>query len=175
MRAARKLCDRRGLSFAHLFARQYCLTEDLSDCPESWVQTPQMMGWGIAHCPKLECRPLLDRGGSPVGWLLGVAIDQNGQMVAKDSAALDAAQDQRDFWDRAEAEISAWAGRYIAVLITPMGKRVYFDPVMDLPSVFHASERLVAASPLMALRENVQINERTNHKLIIREGGHYGL
>jgi hypothetical protein len=59
--------------------------------------------------------------------------------------------------------------------VNSRGRRVYFDPVIDMPAVFNRAERLVATSPLMALRREVRVNERIDYRLILRNGENYGM
>lgn len=141
----------------------------------NWKQPKPLSGWQITHCPKLECRTISDSAGKPLGWLLGTAVDQSGALVGDDVVMLPTEVGANDFWAVVENEITFLAGRYIAFLITRKGKRAYFDPVMDLPLVFNAKEKMVGASPLMVLSRELRTNHRINHKLIIKEGGNYGM
>jgi len=173
---ALQFCKERDLSFQHLFVRQYCLSKNPLPRVADWKQPNRLLDWGLTHCPKLECRSLKDRSGRPLGWLLGTAIDQDGNVIKSSKAytlPIDSAS--ANFWEDLETDISRLAGKYIAFVITPQGKRVYFDPVMDLPAVYNAKEKLVGTSPLITLTHPMKINHRANHKWIIKEGGNYGM
>lgn len=174
MLAAKYLVEKAGSDFGDLFFGQYCMSKASLPHVANWRQPKSLSGWRITHCPKLECRPISDTTGQPLGWLLGTAVDQNGACLG-DDLVLPTEVGADDFWAVVENEITFLAGRYIAFLITRKGKRAYFDPVMDLPLVFNAKEKLVGASPLMVLSRDVRTNHRINHKLILTEGGNYGL
>lgn len=174
MFAAKYMCEKNGLDFGHVFSRQYCMSKASLPHVENWKRSEKLLGWGITHCPKLECRTITDTFGKPLGWFLGTAVDQSGALIGN-KLELPTEVGANDFWEIVEEEITFLAGRYIAFLITEKGKRAYFDPVMDLPLVFNAREEMVGTSPLMALTRELRTNDRIDHKLIMKDGGNYGM
>ena len=102
---------------------------------DGWKYPKRLRGWGLAHCGKLHHTALQDKNGEAIGWLLGVAVDRQGAAIGKTHRFAISLKD-KDFWVFVEQEITFFAGRYVAFLLTDKGDRVYFDPVMDLPAVF---------------------------------------
>ncbi|KJZ20632.1 hypothetical protein [Loktanella sp. S4079] len=142
---------------------------------DGWSYTRKLAGWQLGHCPTLDHTDILDANGKLIGWMLGVAVQANGQIVGPRQHHLEYALNDAQFWEKFEAEITPWAGRYVVFAITTAGKRVYFDPVTDLPAVFHRQEQCVASSVYMALSRPIAWNNRLPRRRIIRKGGRYGL
>lgn len=170
MIAAQAICDKSGFDFVELFGGQYCLSAEPQSRPEGWRQTETFAGWQLTHCPSLQRRDLVNGVGQQIGWLLGVVVNADGHCLGDESYTIDSAS-----WSGVEAQLATLAGRFLAVVLTASGRRVYFDPVMDLPSVFNAKARCVASSPLLALHRPLEVNHRTDHRLIHKQGGNYGL
>ncbi|WP_306121205.1 hypothetical protein [Roseovarius sp. MMSF_3359] len=174
MLAAKEICEKGGLDFGHLFARQYSFSRQPLPRMNGWKYPKRLRGWGLAHCGKLHHTALQDKNGEAIGWLLGVAVDRQGEAIGKTHRFAISLKD-KGFWGFVEQEITFFAGRYVAFLLTDKGDRVYFDPVMDLPAVFNAGEKTVASSPLMALMRPVRANHRLSRRHILKKGGNYGM
>lgn len=174
MLEAQRLCEQRGLEFCTVFAHQYILSKKDHPEPEGWGGPIPLMGWQLSHCRNLDCRDIVDAMGQQVGWLLGVAVDPDGIVVSQRGILLNAALKDRTFWKTVEETVSGLAGKFIAVLLTSKGQRVYFDPVMDMPSVFNSKTGIVAASPLLAINREVKENPRIPYSDIQENGGNYG-
>lgn len=174
MLAAQLLCADGRKDFAQIFAHQYVLAQGTAPGIEGWGGPEALDGWALRHCPRLDCRVIRDAEGAPCGWLLGVAVDAAGRVVSKAGLRIAAARTAPGFWLAAEQAVEPLAGRYIAILFGPGGPRAYFDPVMDMPAVFNPAEKLVAASPLLALRRWVEHGKRLSPKAIREQGGNYG-
>ncbi|MEL6647288.1 MAG: hypothetical protein AAFQ05_06205 [Pseudomonadota bacterium] len=167
-------CIAANQPFAEVFTRQYRLSQDEPPHVDGWARD-SCGGWWLTHCPKLVCRPLKDKKGKALGWLLGVAVDGATRAIGPNAYKLKTGLSDADFWDRAEQQISDLSGSYAAILVTPQAPRMYFDPVMNLPGVYHAKSRVVGSSPLMTLSRPMRRNYRINHDRIITEGGNYGM
>ena len=167
-------CVAANQAFTDVFMRQYRLSRDEPPDVEGWTKD-SLNGWWLTHCPKLACRPLKDSKGKALGWLLGIAVDGAERVIGSKPHKLKSALADADFWDKAEQHIADLSGSYAAILLSPAGARMYFDPVMNLPAVFHAKTRVVGSSPLMTLSRPLRRNYRINHDRIITEGGNYGM
>lgn len=175
MLAAQELCAQRGLDFGAVFAHQYVLSRSDHPTIEGWGGPMPMRGWQLSHCRRLDCRDIVDATGTRLGWLLGVAVDADGAVVSQRGLRLRTTPALRDFWESVTAQIEPLAGKYIAILLTDQGCRMYFDPVLDLPAVFNRDEGLVAGSPLLAIARAVRVNPRIDYNDILADGGNYGL
>lgn len=175
MITAKQICEKGGLDFGHLFARQYCFSRNPLPRVDGWKYPRRLRGWGLAHCGKLHHTALQDKNGEVIGWLLGVAVDADGALIGKSVHQFAVSVNDRNFWNRIEQEVTFFAGRYVAFFLTERGERMYFDPVMDLPAVFNRAEKMVASSPLMALSRPVRSNHRLSRRHILKQGGNYGM
>lgn len=175
MIAAQLICEDGDLDFRHVFARQYCLSQKPLRRVDGWTYPETLLGWELAHCPKLSVTTLLDSAGQSIGWLLGTAVDRDGTLVGPAPHAFGANAQDPHFWDTIEADITDYAGRYLVILITDAGKRAYFDPVVDLPAVFNRAEKILASSPFLALSRPMTNNPRLDRQAILKDGGNYGL
>ncbi len=175
MLEAQRLCQDRGLDFCDVFAHQYVLSH--TDHPEisGWGGPFPIGDWQLSHCRKLDCCNIIDGHGHCVGWLLGVAVDGEGTVVSQRGILLDATPSDGQFWSVVERTISNLAGKYIAFLLTDKERRVYFDPVLDMAAVYNHEAKMVASSPLLTLRREVKVNPRIDYRVVVKEGGNYGL
>lgn len=125
---------------------------------------PTGEGWNIAHSPQLECRQIRNKNGTHIGWLLGSGVNPSGHFVVPDELLEVYRQNRFDL-----------LGRYAIILTTAQGRRMNFDSVMDLPAMYNAKVRMIASSPLMALRRALEVNPKLDYRKIFKEGGNYGL
>lgn len=175
MRGAEIECEARGFTLAEVFVHQYVLTQGHETAPDGWVSEAGLQGWRLLRCPKLSTHLISDADGVPVGWLLGVAVDQTGDVIGDEPVRLGVRYNGTNFWSSLEDWVFGLAGKYLAIVVTPSEARVYFDPVVDLPAVFNAKERILAASPLLALRRPMLPNPSIDREDIQKNGGNYGL
>ena len=175
MIAAQRASETAQTRFEQAFEGQYRLSKTASPSPpDEWV-IDHVQGWHLVHCPSLPSCTLLDAQGIKIGWLLGYAVGADGQLVGPDLVKLKRAYSDDTFWDYISSELTWYAGKYTAILITPNGGRAYFDPVVDLPAVFNHSEHALASSPLMALSTPLRVNPRIKYPRIRKRGGNYGM
>lgn len=132
-------------------------------CVAGGWQRIESDGWTLAYCPTLPMHEIFAADGTRVGALLGLAVTPQGELVSsavtladgaatEDSSSGDAAAGNVTGGDTVKAfeqYVSQLAGRFVAVLITPTARRVYFDPCGQFPAVYNAAARRVGASPCL--------------------------
>lgn len=169
-----RICENMGRNFQKLFARQFVLSQSYIPTFEGWSQN-KFGSWHLWHDPKLEVGEIIDSAGHPVGWLLGLAVDEDGILFGGSCWQLNFTLSHPDFWELLEDKISKFAGRYLVIALTQRASRIYFDPVVDLPCVYNPKAGLIASSALLALNRPLRENHRVNHKIVAKNGGNYGM
>ncbi len=175
MITARALCEEKGERPEDVFLRQYFISRTKPEPFAGWQQVDLARKWWVTHCPRLQRRSIRDNTGQTIGCILGVAVERARRVLGSDPYDVPTSPDEADFWDQIEATIPFLAGSYVALFVTKAGQRMYVDPVMSLPAVSHAGDRIIASSPVLALSQPLEPNPRINHRKIMTEGGNYGL
>ena len=115
--------------------------------PDGWHRR-RLDGWTLLHEPGLPASPLLDTGGSELGWLIGHPIDLATQTVVSGSvrAPVDgSALHQEQAFER---WLYGLAGRFAAILLRPMPV-LYPDGGATLPVLFDPGLECAASSPFL--------------------------
>ena len=117
-------------------------------CPSSWVRF-SFRGFTITCHPDLPCSPINDNQGKLVGYVIGQYITEESGIYGN----LSLAGNEEKVVDTFVSKIS---GRFVVVVETSEGPRVYLDPCGSLPVVYASEDGIVATSPLL-----IPYNERT--------------
>jgi hypothetical protein len=174
MLTAIEICKTKDQQPQDIFLRHYSLSRLEPETIEGWAQE-SLAGWWLTHCPKLNSRHVQDANGDQIGWMLGVVVEDADRVIGSEPYKINARATDADFWTQVEDQVALLAGSFVVAIMTPGSQRMYFDPVMNLPAVFNAKERRVASTPLLALSRPVRHNQRIDPKLILNEGGNYGM
>ena len=121
-------------TFTETFKHQFLICRDGGLEFPGW-HSHQAEGWHVYHAPDLPCTDLLDLDGRHLGWVLGIAVDADGQAV-KGRHTLDLSCATADFTNKFEVFLEGCAGRYVVVLLIGGIHRLYLDPVGDLAAVY---------------------------------------
>ncbi len=112
--------------------------------PGSFVSR-RIGGWTLAAHPLLPVRDITVGGGAVVGWLVGWAVDESGEipdgswrLPCEGVGALDTG------WF--EERLYGLGGRFACVLATPVHARFYLDPAGTLAAVYASGEKTVAST-----------------------------
>ncbi|WP_243612755.1 hypothetical protein [Shimia aestuarii] len=149
-------CASNGLDFGRIFRSQFVLSErnDI-EIPE-W-QTKQIGAWRFQHCPDLPVSELCAADGTNVGYVAGIAVDPQGQVVDRPQI-LQSSPDDVAFWDDVERYVIGLAGRYVVLALHGPTPRLFTDPVADYGVVYDPESRLIASSLTLALQRPIHPN-----------------
>lgn len=118
-----------------------------SNRPEGWVRS-KLGEWSAYTCPHLPRIPVMAnvaRETSQVGWILGIAIDSDSQLVsANQHCALPSACTSNV--DRLESWLAGIRGRYIVFLSSGTTQRLYMDPMGSLATVYSKESPIIAST-----------------------------
>ncbi len=149
-----KICAKADRSFDHTFQHQYIISQSADHFAPGWNQV-EVKGWNIFHSPSLPVTQLKDKYGEVVGFLLGCALDVNGESLREECAVL-ADENDPHFFNRFENFLDGLSGRFLCILATKEIQRIYPDPVVDLGCVYDPLTRTVASSLTLALTRDFQ-------------------
>ena len=121
-------------------AGHFALAAGPAHLPASWTQF-QLGRWHLACEPRLPCFRLVDKQAQPLGFLLGYPINEGGELLVDTSREVVVA-------DPADVEpwLYTFAGRWLAIFITPDFERVYMDTAGSLCALYSESAGIVATS-----------------------------
>ena len=141
---------------------QFVLSASL-DVPNGWVAR-QLGSWHLAHHPTLPVITLGDpaigdRGGTPVGWVLGYPITPEGRLLS-DGVTLTLAGDPADLADEL-------GGRFLIIITHDEHPAIYPDAVGSYSSVYCPSLRIAASTPALIPYESTTTDR---HELIEQLG-----
>ncbi len=122
---------------------QFVLGRSQETAPAGWV-VREAHGWVLASHPALPVHAMRVADGSGIGWVLGFPIDAAGRWVDSDVVLAPGADPSPEEF---EAQLYAFGGKFLALLLTPRAERVYLDCAGSLSAVFAPSHELVASTP----------------------------
>lgn len=158
--------------FGRAFRFQYVITQAKLDIPQ--FQTFARMSWTLHTGPDLPVCELFDRDEAFLGYLIGIAVGPDG-LIDKASNRLPVSQNDPGFWDAFEAWLVDAAGRYAFVIEVAGETRLYCDPVGMIGAVYNAADRLVAASPKLAIFDDLRPNPKFDLDVIRNHAGKFSL
>jgi len=129
--------DRRNLD------GQFVLCRSTEHVPPGWPAR-ERAGWTLAAHVALPVHTLCARDGSELGWMLGWIIGADGSWL-EGRIVLDVASADAPL-ELAEPSLDALGGRFLAILLTARGARVYMDAGGGVPCVYSPAHQLVAAT-----------------------------
>jgi hypothetical protein len=158
--------------FGEAFRYQYVISQAELDIPQ--FRDFSRASWKLHAGAGLPVNELVDSYGTFVGYLMGIAVGPKG-LITNASNLLPFSLDDARFWVSFEDWLVEVAGRY-AFLIEAGGEtRIYCDPVGMIGTVYNKSERLVAASPLLAIFDDLVPNPKFNFDVVREHGGKFSL
>jgi hypothetical protein len=114
--------------------------------PSGW--TRRTLGpWTVVLEPSLPVHDAVDAAGTPLGWLVGHALDLDAAAPAEMAVISRDAGDGDDLRPAVERWIDAHAGRFVLLLVAP--GIVAADSLASLPLVFDRERSLVSSSPFL--------------------------
>jgi len=112
---------------------------------EAGAGTFQIGDYGLTVGPDLPVTPVIDRDGTPAGFLLGFAIDLHaGHEIIQTWQTPDHADLATD--DGILATLMALGGRFIWICTTRETPRIYLDVAGQIPCVFDTATKIAGAS-----------------------------
>jgi hypothetical protein len=116
----------------------------------SWSK--QQIGQWILHWhPRLPVTRIRSQDGSDVGWVMGIAVDPEGQVLPA-VWQLRFNCDEADSADRFESALNGLGGRFAAVYLTSQDERFYLDASGSLAAVYCEEHQVVASSCNLVLQ-----------------------
>ena len=147
-----QICAENGWSFDEVFRTQFRISRTRAISSPNWIARQIGTFW-IEHCPHLPVSEVHNRRGQPIGWCLGVAVDQNGTTYgAPNGPALKLAAT----FDVVERRQSQLAGRFALVVKIGDEIRYYPDAVSALTAVMDKSAGTIASTVPLAISDEVQ-------------------
>lgn len=111
--------------------------------PEGWP-VRYLAGWRVGSHPALPVRELIDEAGEPVGLVLGHAIAFGESPAARRPMRLNCSNAHG--FDRLEQELYRFTGRYVCLVSTERGTRLYLDAGGTLGAVHSLDRQLIAST-----------------------------
>jgi hypothetical protein len=162
-----------GRDFALEYPEQFVLArEDGLELP-GWDHA-KLNGLNLWRAPGARTKRLLDKSGRQFGWLLGEAVDGNGQYLS-DPVTVPVPSLSKAGMVKAEAWIEALAGRYAVILAGKTDARIYQDPVGDFSVVWDPETGIIASSVLLALNRPLSWNPRFDRRKVLDGKVHFSL
>ena len=158
--------------FATAFRYQYCLSRTEEDIFS--FSHVQVGNWHLHTGNALPRYPLMDQAGTQIGYVLGVAVDEE-KLITEDNSTLPISASSSSFWDDWERYLVNVAGRYAFIIWHNGATRLYCDPAGMIGVVYNSEDKYVAASLLLALKRPVRPNPLFDFDLIRDEGGKLSL
>ena len=153
---AEQKCNQRGRDFGLLFRNQYILSRSSKREQPSWPKK-SLNGWTLHHGTGLHILEILDTQAHCTGFLLGHALAENSTLI-RDALCVPAHRSDPDFPAKFENLIADLSGKYVAICLTKNTKRIYGDPVSDIPTLFESKTRRVASSIGLVLKRKIRPN-----------------
>jgi hypothetical protein len=136
---------------------QFILDRGAGAIPQSWSSS-DLGPWRLSHHSSLPVHTIRASGGTPVGWLLGLAIGSEDRIIEEDWLLPSDVSDP-DTGSHIESELRAMSGRFVAIYLASEG-RVYLDGCGSLALVYSPDLERVASSPnLIPRSESCRENE----------------
>lgn len=158
--------------FSAAFRYQYVISKEKIDLPG--FQTYANLSWQVHSGSGLPVCELADRDGRQVGYVIGIAVGPDGLLSAKRNR-LPVSLDDPKFWEALERYLVEVAGRYAFLVEVHKEVRFYVDPVGMIGAVYNKKDRLLAASPLLAITGPMVPNPKFDFDLIREHGGKFSL
>lgn len=137
-------------------------------------QTYANLSWRVHSGAGLPVCELADRDGRQVGYVIGIAVGPDALLSAKQNR-LPISLDDPKFWEGLERYLVEVAGRYAILVEVHKDVRFYVDPVGMIGAVYNKKDRLLAASPLLAITDPMVPNPKFDFDLIREHGGKFSL
>jgi hypothetical protein len=116
----------------------------------SWSK--QQIGRWILHWhPRLPVTQIRSQDGSDAGWLMGIAVDPEGQVLPA-VWQLGFSCNEADAAVRFESALHGLSGRFAAVFLTSRNERFYLDASGSLAAVYCEQHQVVASSCNLVLQ-----------------------
>lgn len=114
---------------------QFLLCRDSQQIPEGWPRH-HIRDWHLGHHPSLPVITLLASDQVEIGWLLGYAVNGKGVLLDSETVTVPCAKGAEVVPEDFERWVYDHGGRFMVVLITEAGQRVYLDPSGSLSAVY---------------------------------------
>lgn len=158
--------------FSHFFRYQYVISKQREDL-EGFAHHP--FGDLHLHCGRdLPTHALHDETGAPIGYVIGIAVGPEGEIVDA-SSRLPLRSGADGFWTALEGYIIETAGRFAFIVNNGDEKRLYTDPIGMIGAVYSKHDGYVAASPLMCIKREVEPDPLFDFDIIRNHGGKLSL
>lgn len=159
-------------SFGDTFRYQYVLSRE--DEFIDGFTCHALRRWKLYTGSGLPVCELKDQNGVTIGLLVGIAVGPE-TLLTQQTGTLPVNSRSPYFWDRFEEFLVDVAGRYLFVMECRGKTRLYTDPVGMIGAVYNASDGYVAASPLLAIKRDIDPNPAFDFDLIENHGGRLSL
>ena len=116
-------------------------TREVAKAPSFW-EFESAGGWSIATHPALPRAEILGDRGETLGWLLGEAVDLDGQLV-RAQIRLQTTRGWEDAYEQLAARLT---GRFLLIVVAGPHPRVYTDALGTLAAVYAPELGIVAAT-----------------------------
>lgn len=150
-----KYCDALGLQFESTFHYQFVLSPSERALP-GFGRRPFADGT-LYLCPDLPLCEITSIEGTPLGLVLGHAVDAEGTLLAA-RHRLDLSEHDDALDDKLQDWVRWLSGRYVVLLDLPGTKpvrRVYHDPVGSYGVVYDPETRTLASSLLLCIDRDI--------------------
>lgn len=148
------------------FSAQWVLSRDTQPPKAQW-RIYKSNRFELQTGPDFPAGRLTDSRDRVVGFCLGIALDQNGQVI-KGDIALPWDSATPEFTDRLEQWVLSLAGRYGVITDYGSTAQLYIDPAGELGAVYNAEIGAVASTLLLALHRPLTENPHFNFDEIAR-------
>ena len=150
MKEAARLCRENGWEFQQIFRHQFLLSPS-NDKPDDCWSSAKIGNWWLHHCPDLPVCQLLGAAGNLLGVVVGVAIDDAGEVLGNGVRNLDSER-----MEDVETFLETLSGRFVAVVAIGAAQRVYFDPTAGVTAVFSSDHQAVCSNVTLGLERPIE-------------------
>ena len=168
-----RITNQIGLNFEYEYPEQFVLSYDSTLDLPGWDYF-KLGGMNLWRAPDARTKRLYDTQGIPLGWLLGEAVDGDGQYLS-DPVTVPVSDTSDNASKVVEEWVEALAGRYAVILLNDNQPRLYQDPIGDFSVVWDPETGIVASSVLLALTRQMEWNEDFDRQGVLDGRVHFSL
>lgn len=160
-----QICHQNGWTFDDVFRHQFRIGPTATIASETWEKLRFSDFW-IEHSPSLPRTEIRSRRGELLGYCLGIAVAQDGQLFGAEPHKPITVSASFEGIERLQRRL---AGRFLLLCEIESDVRIYPDAMCSLAFVTNASEGVVGSTASLALCDRLQNLERSRDERLFRD------
>jgi hypothetical protein len=134
------------------FKGQFILTSDQTITPPQNWKITELPPYNLYSDLSLPLIEIVSQENYRLGWLIGYPINTADSILIQDKLALKLNDSSTLDFDAIESQLYSLGGRFVAIISTASGSRLYLDPSGSLSAVYSSESPTVASTPDLLLK-----------------------